>query len=137
MDTFLPTCSMFFTGYLSSTRSYFVSLPWSGGAFWALLRPTSKIFAISHWAPEVVVPSAQWNGGGYYLSLLPVLQLARLMHSRWLATLLGMDFHWYCDCSPGFTLMHSTLALKLIFLAMLESGALLSSSLEEALYKST
>ena len=31
----------------------------------------------------------------------------------------------------------STLALKLLFLAVLELGALLSSNLEEALYKST
>jgi len=31
--------------------------------------------------------------------------------------------------------MHSTLALKLFFLVVLESGALLSSNLEEALYK--
>src|SRR6218665_905554 len=36
---------------------------------------------------------------------------------------------------PGFTLMHSTLALKLLFLAVLELGAFLSSNLEEALYK--
>src|SRR6218665_3952496 len=78
---------------------------------------------------------AQWNEG-YSLSLLPVLQLARLVHSRWLAHLFGMGFHWHCDCSPGFTLMHSTLALKLLFLAVLESRALLSSNLEKALYKS-
>ena len=38
---------------------------------------------------------------------------------------------------PGFTLTHSILALKLLFLAFLESGALLRSNLEEALYKST
>src|SRR6218665_1033275 len=30
---------------LSSTGSYSVSLAWSGGAFWTLLRPTSEIFA--------------------------------------------------------------------------------------------
>ena len=33
-------------------------------------------------------------------------------------------------------LIQSTLALKLLFLAVLESGALMSSNLEEALYKS-
>src|SRR6218665_2489044 len=33
------------------------------GAFWALLRPTSEIFAIPPWALEVAVPSDQWNGG--------------------------------------------------------------------------
>src|SRR6218665_1573393 len=47
----------------SVSISCFVSLPWSGGAFWALLRPTSEIFAIPPQAPEVTVPSAQWNGG--------------------------------------------------------------------------
>jgi len=46
-----------------------------------------------------------------------------------------MGFHWHCDCFPGFTLTHSILALKLLFLAMLELGALRSRNLEEALYK--
>src|SRR6218665_4168675 len=71
------------------------------------------------------------RGWWYSLSHLPVLQLARLVHSRWLALLFGMGFHWHCDCSPGFTLTDSTLALKLLLLAVLESGALLSSNLEE------
>src|SRR6218665_1585910 len=44
----------------------------------------------------------------YSLSLLSVLQPARLVHSRWLTPLLGMGFHWNCDCSRGFTLTHST-----------------------------
>ena len=66
-----------------------------------------------------------------------LLQLTRLVHSRWLAPLFGMGFHWRCDYSPRLTLTHSTLALKLLFLAVLESGVLLSSYLEEALYKST
>jgi len=93
-----------------------------------MLRPTSEIFAIPPWAPEVAVPSDQWNGG---------YSLSRLVHSRWLAPPFGMGYHWHCDCFPGFTLMHSTLALKQLFLAVLESGALLSSNHEEALYKST
>ena len=38
---------------------------------------------------------------------------------------------------PGLTLTHSTLALKLLFLAVLKSRALLSSNFEEVLYKST
>jgi len=38
--------------------------------------------------------------------------------------------------SPGFFLTHSTLASKLFFLAVQGSGALLSSYLEEVLYKS-
>ena len=43
------------------------------------------------------------------LSLLPILPQGRPVHSRWLALPCGMDFHWHCDCSPRFTLMHSTL----------------------------
>src|SRR6218665_3513130 len=54
---------MFFTGCLCITGSYSVSLPLSGGAYWDLLRPTSEIFAIPPRAPEVAVPSDQWNGG--------------------------------------------------------------------------
>jgi len=46
--------------------------------------------------------------------------------------LFGMGFHCHCDSSQGFTLTHSTLALKLLFLAVLKSGAPLSSNLEEA-----
>src|SRR6218665_3893097 len=60
--TFLPSCWMFFTGCLSITGSYSVSLLWSGGAYWALLRPTSEIFAIQPRVPEVAVPSDQWYG---------------------------------------------------------------------------
>src|SRR6218665_1708540 len=54
---------MFLTGYLYITGSYSVSLPWSGCTYWALPRPTSEIFAIQPWAPEVAVSSDQWNGG--------------------------------------------------------------------------
>src|SRR6218665_829308 len=42
----------------------------------------------------------------------------------------------HCDFFTGFTPTHSILALKLLFLAVLESGALLSSNLKGALYKS-
>src|SRR6218665_899771 len=125
---------MFLTGYLSSTGSYFVSLPLSGGAFWAFLRPTSEIFAISHWAPEVVVPSTQWNRG----TLSPFCSYFNSPNSCILG---GWPLCLERACigtaiAPrGFTLMHyTTLALKLLFLAMLESGALLSINLEEALY---
>ena len=40
-------------------------------------------------------------------------------------------------CSPGFILTHSTLVSKLFLLAVQGSGAILSSNLEGALYKST
>src|SRR6218665_2942271 len=61
--------------------------------------------------------------------LLPV-------HSRWLVPLCGMGFRCRKDCFPGFFLTHSTLVSKLFFLAVQGSGALLSSNLEGALYKS-
>src|SRR6218665_180769 len=112
---------MFFTGYLSSTGSYFLSLPWSGGALWPLLRPTPKIFVIPPWAPEVAVPSDQWNGGLLFVSFARILQLARLVHYRWWTPLLALQL---------LPRVHSdtTLALKLLFLAVLELGALLSSN---------
>src|SRR6218665_874969 len=50
--------------------------------------------------------------------------------------LCGMGFLCRNDCSPGFCLTHSTLVSKLFFLAVQGSGALLSSNLEGALYKS-
>ena len=56
-------------------------------------------------------------------------------HTRWLALPRGIDLRWHSDCSPWFTLTHSTLASKLFSLAIQGSGALLSSSLEDALYK--
>jgi len=72
------------------------------GAFWALLRITctSEFFAIPPRAPEVAVLSDQWNGKSS-LSRLPVLQLARLMHSRWLAPLFGMGFYCTAISSQG------------------------------------
>ena len=69
---------VFFTGYLSTTGLYFVSLPW------AFLPPTSEIFAISqtHTGHQrLQFPPLNGTGEGYSLSLLPVLQLARLVHS--------------------------------------------------------
>jgi len=48
-----------------------------------------------------------------------------------------MGQHWTNDSSPAFFLTLSTLASKLFFLAVQGSGALLSSNLEEALYKSS
>src|SRR6218665_1776500 len=100
-----------------------------------LLRPTSKIFAVPPREPEVAVHSAHWNRG-YSLFLLLVPPQPRPVHSRWLAPLCGMGFLWRKDCSPGFFLTHSTLAPKLFFVAVQGSGVLLSSNLEETLYKS-
>src|SRR6218665_1558278 len=107
----------------------------SGGVSWVLLRPTSEIFAIPPRAPEVAVHSDHRNRG-YPLFLLLVHPQPRPVHSRWLIPLCGMGFRCRKDCFPGFFLTHSTLASKLFFLAVQGSGALLSSNLEGALYKS-
>src|SRR6218665_654870 len=86
-------------------------------------------------APEVAVHSAHRNRGSS-LFLLLVPPQPRPVHSRWLAPLCGMGFLCRKDCSPIFFLTHFTLASKLFFLAVQGSGALLSSNLEGALYKS-
>src|SRR6218665_1042082 len=84
---------------------------------------------------EVAVHSDHRNRG-YSLFLLLVHPQPRPVQSRWLAPLCGMGFRCRKDCSPGFFLTHSTLVSKLFFLAVQGSGALLSSNLEGALYKS-
>src|SRR6218665_2939639 len=53
----LGTCLMYSTGCPSSSGSYSVLVPWSGGVSWVLLRPTSEIFAVPPRAPEVAVHS--------------------------------------------------------------------------------
>src|SRR6218665_562872 len=126
---------MYSTGCPSSSGSYSVLVPWSGGVSWVLLRPTSKISAIPPRAPEAAVHSDHRNRG-YSLFLLLVHPQPRPVHSPWLVPLCGMGFRCCKDCSPGFFLTHSTLVSKLFFLAMQGSGALLSSNLEGALYKS-
>src|SRR6218665_393151 len=63
METYLPTCFMYSTGCPSSSGSYSVLVPWSGGVSWVLLRPTSEIFALPPRAPEVAVHSAHRNRG--------------------------------------------------------------------------
>jgi len=105
------------------------------GVSWVLLRPTSEIFAVQPRAPEVAVHSTHRNRG-YSLFLLLVPPQPRPEHSLWLAPLCGMGFLCRKDCSPGFFLTHFTLASKLFSLAVQGSGALLSSNLEGALYKS-
>src|SRR6218665_2631438 len=102
---------------------------------WVLIRPISEIFAVLPRAPEVAVHSAHRNRG-YSLFLLLLHPQPRPVHSRWLAPLCGMGFLYRKDCSPGFFLTHCTIASKLFSLAVQESGALLSSNLEGALYKS-
>src|SRR6218665_2413698 len=120
---------MYSTGCPSSSGSYSVLVPWSGGVSWVLLRPTPEIFAIPPRAPEVAVHSDHQNRG-YSLFLLLVHPQPRPVHSWWLVPLCGMGFRCRKDCSPGFFLTLSTLVSKLFFLAVQGSGALLSSNLE-------
>src|SRR6218665_1707929 len=108
---------MYSTGCPSSSGSYSVLLPWSGGVSWVLFHPTSEIFAVPPRAPEVAVHSAHWNRG-YSLFHLLVPPQPRPVHSRWLAPLCGMGFLCRKDCSPGFFLTHFTLASKLFSLAV-------------------
>src|SRR6218665_1669913 len=61
---------MYSTGCPSSSGSYSVLVPWSGGVSWVLLRPTSEIFAVPPRAPEVAVHSAHRNRG-YSLLFVP------------------------------------------------------------------
>src|SRR6218665_609052 len=134
---YLPTCLMYCTGCPSSSGSCSVLMPWSGGVSWVLLRPTSEIFAVPPRASEVAVHSAHRNRGySLFLLLVHVPPQPRPAHSRWLAPLCGIGFICRRDFSPGFFVTHFTLASKLFSLAMQGSGALLSSSLERALYKS-
>src|SRR6218665_2832963 len=135
LDTYLPTCLMYSTSCPSSSGSYSVLVPWSGGVSWVLLRPTSEIFAVPPRAPEVAVHFAHRNRG-YSLFPLLVPPQPRPVHSWWLAPLCGMGFLCRNDCYPGFFLAHSTLASKLFVLAVQRSGALRSSNIEGALYKS-
>src|SRR6218665_2700633 len=122
---------MYSTGCPSSSGSYSVLVPWSGGVSWVLLRLTSEIFAVPLRAPEVAVHSAHRNRG-YSLFLLLVPPQPRPVHS-----LCGMGFLCRKDYSPGFFLTHFTLASKFFSLAVQGSGALVSSNLEGALYKSS
>src|SRR6218665_3512847 len=128
-------CLMSSSGCPSSSGSCSVLVLWSGGVSWVLLRPTSEIFAVPPRAPEDAVHSDH-PSRGCSLFLLLVHPQPRPVHSRWLVHLCGMGFRCRKDCSPGFFLTHSTLVSKLFFLAVQGSGALLSSNLEGALYKS-
>src|SRR6218665_2782864 len=88
-----PSSSHLSTGNItvycpSSSESYSVLVPWSGGVSCVLLRPTSEIFAIPPRAPEVAVHSDH-RSRGYSLFLLLVHPQPRPVHSRWLVPLCG------------------------------------------------
>ena len=69
-------------------------------------------------------------------SRLPAQLLCKIVLSQWWAQPSGMGCPWNCACFPERSLTYSILTWKLFFLAVLESGAPLSSYLEEVLYKS-
>src|SRR6218665_986568 len=129
---------MYSTGCPTSSRSYSVLVPWSGGVSSVLLRPTSEIFAVPPRAPEVAVNSAHWNRDySLFLLLVPPHSTTQAhafsvggpsvwnglpLAQRLLPRILSDTFY--------------SIASKLFFFAVQGSGALLSSNLEEALYKS-
>src|SRR6218665_640139 len=100
---------MYSTGCPSSSGSYSVMLPWSGGVCWVLLRPPPRSL-LSHLRHQRSRFPLLNGTGGYFLFLLPVLPQARPVHSRSFAPVCGMGFHWHRDCSPLFFPTRSTLA---------------------------
>src|SRR6218665_90468 len=110
---------MFFSGYLSSTGSYSVSLSWSGGVSGPCPDPPTRSL-LSHPGHQKL-QFTSINGTGTLRSSCPYFNSPRCVHSRWLAPRFGMGFRWHCDRSPRLTLTHSTTVLKLLFLAVLES----------------
>src|SRR6218665_3351872 len=131
------------TAYAATATTSCVSyglVPWSGGIgamVWRCILGLAPAYLrdLCHPTPEDAVHSDHPNRG-YSLFLLLVHPQPRPVHSWWLIPLCGMGFRCRKDCSPGFFLTHSTLVSKLFFLAVQGSGALLSSNLEGALYKS-
>src|SRR6218665_1134901 len=121
---------MYSTGCPSSSGSYSVLVPWSGGISWVLLRPTctSEIFAV---APEVTVHSAHWNRG-YSLFFLLVPSQPRPVHSRW--NVCGMGLPLSQRLLPR--ILSDTFYSSLKTLLFIRARPLLSSNLEGALYKS-
>ena len=69
---------MFFTGCLCITGLCSASLSWSGGAYWALLWPTSKIFAIPPRVPATRGRSSlrSLERGVVFVSSCPVYYLS-------------------------------------------------------------
>src|SRR6218665_3374037 len=123
---------MYSTGCPSSSGSCSVLVPWSGGVSWVLLR-----------LPPRSLPS---HPGHQRLQFTPIIgtgvtlcSFCSYIHNPGPCILggwCGMAFRCRKDCCPGLFLTHSTLVSKLFFLAVQGSGALLSSNLEGALYKS-
>src|SRR6218665_213208 len=120
---------MFFTGYLSNTGSYSVYLPWSGGAFWALLQAYLRDLFYLTLGTRGCSSFRSTERGTLCLFCPYFNSPDSCIHGGW-----PLYLEWasigtaIAPQGPGFTLTHSTPALKLLFLAVLESGVFLSSN---------
>src|SRR6218665_2009224 len=93
-------------------------------------------FLLSHLRHQrVQFPSINGTGGVLFVSL-PVLNVARLVHSRCLAPLFGMGFHWRLLLRVHSDAFYSSLKTALFSHARVGSSSEYSN-LEEAPYKST
>src|SRR6218665_1299134 len=125
---------MFYTGSLLSSGFHIGLLPWSGADYLALLLFTFVSFVVLSIVLGARAPFAHLSGV-FSWSCLLVPPLSRVVLFPWWVPRSGMGFL----LNFGFSLepchLRFFLNLRLLFLAVLESGAPLSSSLEEALYK--
>src|SRR6218665_2584397 len=97
-----------------------ISLVWRSS--WVLLPLIFETSATLPWEFRVVSLSAQ-QSRVFLLSHLPTQQLCRIAPSQLLDPRSGRGFLWRSDCSLGLSLT----PFMLSFLAVLESGALLST----------
>src|SRR6218665_3695820 len=102
LNAYLPTCLMYSTGCQSSSGSYSLLVPWSGGVSWVLLRPDSEIFAVPPRTPEVAVHSAHWNMSHEGLLFVPFARTSTTQTRAFsvVGPLCGMGFLCRNDCSP-------------------------------------
>ena|SRR6218665_3938839 len=95
LDTFLPTCSMFFTGYLSSTGSYFV---FSALAWRCLLglAPRSLLSHTGHrrlWFLSI-------NGTGVLFIPFALTSTCQTLAFSVVGPSVWNSLQWHCECSP-------------------------------------
>src|SRR6218665_1131803 len=109
---------MYSTGCASSSGSYSVLVPWSGGVSGSCSGlPPRSLLSHPGTRGRSSLPSSEQRLL-FVLLLVHVPPQPRPVHSWWLAPLCGMSFLCRNDCSPGFLLTHSTLVSKLFFLAL-------------------
>src|SRR6218665_3654828 len=130
----LNTCLMFNAGSLLSSRFHIGSLPWSGAAYLALLVSTFVSSVVISLVLRARDPFAHLNRVFSWSRLLVhVPPISRAVLFPWWIPQSGMGslLNFGLCLEPGH--LRFFLNLRLLFLAVLESGAPLSSSLEEAL----